>query len=229
MKIIFLNAWRGKLEEKIRSYLVKELTETEVFCLQEGDGPMKKIIQEVFSNYQISSAERDITDDSHLCPTNCFKNGIEVVVSKGIMENNFDLGFGLYSQIKTEGGLINFANIHGLPRPGHKLDTPERLRQSEEIIRFMDKVEGKKIIGGDFNILPEAESIKMFEKNGYVDLIKEFGIKNTRNKYVWDKYPETKLYYSDYLFVSPEIKVKSFEVPDVEVSDHLPLILEIED
>jgi len=229
MKIIFLNAWRGKLEEKIKNYLVEQTVETDVFCLQEGDGPMKKIIQEIFSSYQISLAERDITGDSHLCPTNCFKKGIEVVVSREMMEDNFNLGFGLYSQIKTEGGLTNFANIHGLPRPGHKLDTPERLRQSEEIIRFMDMVEGKKIIGGDFNILPEAESIKMFEKSGYIDLIKKFEIKNTRNKYAWDRYPESKLYYSDYLFVSPEVKVKSFEVPETEVSDHLPLVLEIED
>jgi hypothetical protein len=29
-------------------------------------------------------------------------------------------------------------------------------------------------------------------------------------------------------FVSPEIKVKSFKVPDVEISDHLPMILDFE-
>ncbi len=34
------------------------------------------------------------------------------------------------------------------------------------------------------------------------------------------------MYHSDYVFVSPETDVMHFEVPDIEASDHLPLILE---
>ena len=68
-------------------------------------------------------------------------------------------------------------------RPGHKLDTPVRLRQSKLILDFLKDKVGSKIIGGDFNLLPETRSVEMFEKAGYRNLIKEFGIKNTRNKF----------------------------------------------
>ena len=32
----------------------------------------------------------------------------------------------------------------------------------------------------------------------------------------------------DYVFVSPEVKVIDFSVPNIEISDHLPLILDFE-
>lgn len=83
------------------------------------------------------------------------------------------------------------------------------------------------IIGGDFNMFPENESIRMFEKNGYQDLIKNFGIKTTRNRIAWEKYPETPQYYSDYIFLKGDLQIKTFSVPENEVSDHLAMILEI--
>jgi endonuclease/exonuclease/phosphatase family metal-dependent hydrolase len=93
----------------------------------------------------------------------------------------------------------------------------------------MAKTDGEKIIGGDFNLNKNTESVKMFEKNGYRNLIEEFGIEVTRNHLIWDLYPENIQFWADYLFVSPEVKVKSFEVPKNEVSDHLPQVLVIED
>jgi hypothetical protein len=67
----------------------------------------------------------------------------------------------------------------------------------------------------------------MFKNNGYKNLIGDYQIITTRNNLAWSLYPD-KQYFADYVFASPEIKVKSFEVPNNEVSDHLPLILEIE-
>lgn len=229
MKIIFLNAWRGELKEKITSYLAKEIEDTDIFCIQESDGQMGLVVEEVMNGYQISSINKNIVEDENLSITNFFKNEIELVKSESIIENRSDLGLGLFSQIKTKNGLINLGNIHGLPRPGPKLDTAERIEQSEQIISFFETLEGRKIIGGDFNLLPDQKSITMFEENGYIDLIKKYKIETTRNKHAWKLYPESVLYHSDYLFVSPEVKIKSFEVPEIEVSDHLPLVLEIED
>lgn len=67
----------------------------------------------------------------------------------------------------------------------------------------------------------------MFEKNGYKDLIKDYKIPTTRNKVAWKMYPDNPQLYSDYVFVSSGIEVKSFSVIENEISDHLPLILEI--
>lgn len=149
----------------------------------------------------------------------------------------------LYGPLKSEGGIevpsfvqaietnnITFINLQGMAYPGSKFDTEERLKQSDKILSFAKKFSGPKIIGGDFNLLPQAESIINFEKAGYKNLIKEFNIINTRNKWADhtkdDKQYFGKQYFADYVFVSPEVKVKSFEVPYNEISDHLPQILE---
>ncbi len=73
-------------------------------------------------------------------------------------------------------------------------------------------------MGGDFNVLPETKSIQLLEAAGMRNLVREFGITSTRSP-LYTK-PEK---YADYIFVSKDIEVASFEVlPDV-VSDHMAL------
>ena len=81
-------------------------------------------------------------------------------------------------------------------------------------------------MGGDFNLFPDTKSLELIREAGFRDLIQEFSISTTRNRYAWEKYP-TKYLFSDYVFVSSSLTVQSFEVPTVEVSDHLPMIVEI--
>jgi hypothetical protein len=120
------------------------------------------------------------------------------------------------------------SNVHGVSRPGDKLDTPERILASDILIEEGGKKGGmNRIILGDFNLNENTESIALFEKNGFRNLIKEYNIKTTRNHHIWDKFPNDKQMYSDYVFVGPEVEVKNFEVlPDI-VSDHQPLFLEV--
>ena len=91
---------------------------------------------------------------------------------------------------------------------------------------------GLKIIGGDFNLNPDTKSVKIFEEVGYKNLIMDFGIKNTRNEISWKQFQNkpgfVKQYFADYVFVSKDVKVRKFEVPYNEISDHLPQILEFE-
>ncbi len=118
-------------------------------------------------------------------------------------------------------------NYHGMSRPGHKLDTERRLLQSEKIKEVWQGLQGQKILCGDFNLNPETESIKILESLGR-NLIRDFKIENTRNEISWANYPDSKQYFADYCFVSPEVKVNSFAVPYNLVSDHLPMVLKIE-
>jgi endonuclease/exonuclease/phosphatase family metal-dependent hydrolase len=91
------------------------------------------------------------------------------------------------------------------------------------IVNFMNLFDCPKILMGDFNLLPDTESIKIIEAAGLRNLIKEFGITETRTELY-----KKKLRFADYAFVSPEIKVKDFKVlPDV-VSDHSPQYLDFE-
>ncbi len=118
-------------------------------------------------------------------------------------------------------------NIHGTAFPGSKLDTDLRLEHSKKLSKFLRAQQGIKIVAGDFNLLPQTQSIKILEKD-MRNLIQEFNIPKTRsNLSPYYKKPDFQK-FADYVFVSKEINVKDFEVPDIEISDHLPLILEFE-
>lgn len=118
-----------------------------------------------------------------------------------------------------------FVNIHGLwEKDTGKDDSQDRIEQSENILKFLNTKKDRKIILiGDFNLNPNTQSIKLLEKFGLRNLIKEYGITDTRTSF-YQKYSR----YADYALVSPEIKVKEFKVLPDEVSDHAPLYLELE-
>jgi len=173
--------------------------------------------------------------DAEDCQVIFVRNAMETSQSTKInlyKNNKSDTGFASFIVIKNNGKTLNLLNVHGKSRPGHKFDTPARLKQSQKIIDFMKAKIGAKIIGGDFNLELNTKSVAMFGKAGYKNLIKEFDIKSTRNEVSWKEYSEEpgfiKQHFADYCFVSPNVKVQKFEVPYNEISDHLPLILEFE-
>lgn len=116
-------------------------------------------------------------------------------------------------------------NIHGISFPGSKLDTKLRLEHSRKIIDYLKDKKGTKILIGDFNLLPETKSIGFLEKE-MRNLIKEYKIQLTRSKLTPYYGKENFQPFADYTFVSDWVEVESFEVPKVEISDHLPMILE---
>lgn len=126
--------------------------------------------------------------------------------------------------VSPKGGFW-LANFHGMSRPGGKLDTTKRIKQSKTIVSVLEKLKGPKILCGDFNLMPETKSVRIIEREGLKNLIKIYKIKNTRNSISWKRYKNRQC-FADFTFVSPEIKVKNFKVPYVLVSDHLPMVLE---
>lgn len=137
----------------------------------------------------------------------------------------------LQTQLSVNGHHMMVCNVHGTAFPGHKLDTPERLGQSQIILDFAMDQEGEKIITGDFNLLPETESVRVFEESGFQDLVADFGITTTRGTLIKQLHPEysTSEYgfqeFADYTFATPGVHVSTYEVPDLSISDHLPLIV----
>ncbi len=114
------------------------------------------------------------------------------------------------------------SNFHGLWNAVDKLDSDDRIQQSQKIKDFIGKrKEQHKIIMGDFNLAPATKSIGMLECD-MRNLIKEYEIKSTRTSF----YTKSEK-FADYAFVSPEINVKDFKVLPEEVSDHSALLLEI--
>ncbi len=136
--------------------------------------------------------------------------------------------------LKVNGKELVVSTLHGNSQPSDKLDSPKRIAQFQKALDFLLGRDELKILMGDFNALPETESVKMFEAAGLKNLITEYNITTTRGSHMRALFPEyeTGLYgfqeFADYTFVSTEIDVKSFEVPDEPISDHLPMIMEID-
>lgn len=221
MNLTFLNTWHGGLGVELRQYFESQLGTTKVFCLQETALPGRQAYEDVFADYSPFYAEKI----SHLCH---YGNTIYVhkslkVIESGVLLQDIEHG-GLANYVKVSDGDDQYyiCNVHGVPRPGHKLDTPERLEQSRELVKFF-KFKENVIIGGDFNLLPETDSVTILEKAGFRNLIKEYDIKTTRNEISYGMYPDNIQYYADYTFISPDVRLKNFTVPDIVVSDHQPL------
>jgi len=141
-------------------------------------------------------------------------------------------------QVDINDKQVIVAQFHGLRSSEGKGDTPERMRQSESVRKFLDEKiqEGLEVIlCGDFNLYPDTESMRILEEGlteGMEDneqknkfrlrnLITEHGIKTTRNRH-----SKNTNELSDYILVSSGIEVEDFRVEeDSETSDHLPLYL----
>ncbi len=111
-------------------------------------------------------------------------------------------------------------HFHGIWYPKTKLDTKERLEQSRKIKQFLSNNTGKKILCGDFNILPSTKSLEILDKD-MENLIKNYNISTTRNKFY-----EREEKHADYILVSQNVKVIDFKTINITISDHLPLLLE---
>lgn len=229
MKIIFFNIWNGRVSEELLKFITKESDSTDIFCFQEAG---KKIVSQIKKNLPDFSEflfTKKYIDPWFFEQAIFVRKGIDV---ENVTEDFLSVGMGMSINANYKNKKVNICNIHGVAFPGDKLDSEERLSQQKQILKFVNKKNLITIIGGDFNLMPGTKSVEMIEEAGFVNLIKKFDIKKTRNKLAWDffKHKEgyVKQYFADYCFVSPEINVKSFTVPYMEVSDHLPLILEFD-
>lgn len=132
-----------------------------------------------------------------------------------------------YVRFKKDGALHTLANLHGTAILGNKLDTPARIAQSQKIVDFLNSERGRKIIGGDFNLMPDTESIRMIEHTNMRNLIKEYAVTDTRGAIAHERYSASeRQYFADFVFVSLDMRITSFTVPHIGVSDHLPLVVE---
>jgi endonuclease/exonuclease/phosphatase family metal-dependent hydrolase len=130
------------------------------------------------------------------------------------------------TEVRTAGGPLLVGNYHGIARPGTKLDSEERLEQSRALRRVLDAHDGPVALLGDFNLLPETESVRLLAA-GLRNLVVECAIPSTRSRLNPDFGTPQEQLHADYAFVTPSLPVASFRVPDLAISDHLPLILDL--
>lgn len=254
MKIISLNTWGGRAGREGLLEFFKNHKEANVFCLQEiwaapyddYEGTSAGGL-EIKQETIMTEGLKDISEvlDSHtplFRPHFLDSYGLLMLVRKELeiveegevfvyLEKGHipvgDIGNHArniqYATIRIDDGLITVVNFHGLWNGKGKEDCDERLQQSEKILAFLSKLDHPYILCGDFNLKPDTESLKKFEDAGLRNLISEYGIVSTRTS-LYSK-PER---FADYAFVHKEVEVKNFQVLPDEVSDHAPLLLEVE-
>ena len=127
-----------------------------------------------------------------------------------------------YVQLDTSTTPVHVFNTHGIWSSDIH-DKPERLQMSQIIV---EQVRGRSpvILGGDFNTVAHTRTIDLIERH-LVNVFKDkvYSTLNMRRK-------RNAIYANlaiDMLFVSQDVVVTRTECPQVDISDHLPLIAEV--
>lgn len=129
-----------------------------------------------------------------------------------------------HAKIEANGVILNVFNTHGIW--GYDgLDNPRRLMMSQKIVDQIKKKENV-ILSGDFNVNQDTKSIENIEKhllNVFKgELVSSFNMKRK---------PKESGYSTavvDNIFISPNIQVLEHYCPQIDVSDHLPLVAILE-
>ena len=252
IRLICLNAWGGRLVEPLLAYLRAQRDAADVIALQEVfDGADPKSERHGVDRY----AGTDLPVVLDLFPRcSAELRGFHAFLSEPYSSlgerlavfTRADLAVGetgqseIHSEIRQEAfgtpfrthviaqhvqlsvgkSRVRVINTHGLWIGGSKGDTPERIRQSESLRTLIEGFGEPTVLCGDLNLLPDTESIHILER-GLRNLVVESRIPRTRSEMA----PRSKGEFADYVFVTRDLMVSSFEAVDILVSDHLPLAL----
>lgn len=243
MKIITLNIWGGRRNQLLLEF-IKNHQEVDVFCFQEvyhNAPPEPAESKYANDNFNLfTDIEGVLTEHKGYFKPHFIdyyglamfvKKDIEVIKEGDISVYeipNYQVGDDNHPRnlqfvtFKNDNKEVTVANIHGLWTGINKKDTEDRLEQSRRIKTFLSSISGVKILCGDFNLLPDTESVKIIESIPLRNLVADYGVTSTRTS-LYNK-PDK---FADYIFISKDIEVKEFKVLPDEVSDHSPLLIEI--
>jgi endonuclease/exonuclease/phosphatase family metal-dependent hydrolase len=121
-------------------------------------------------------------------------------------------------------GELNIFNFHGVWDLDGDNHSPQRQKMSQIIIDQV-KAKQKVILAGDTNATPGNYAIKQIE--GHLKSVFSGELKTTFNMRRKDN-PGYAGAAVDMIFVSSDIKVLERSCPDVDISDHLPLVAILE-
>ena len=251
MKIRFvtLNIWEGgRLFDNVVRFIKRE--NPDILALQEVyDGKTSKFEKRFrtfeifkkelgFSNSVFTPAFLDTQSIGDIEQGNAIFSKFPILIQKAIFfdksysklngENpeNFELfpPILLYVTIALRNIKLDIFNIHGIWGLDGK-DNERRLKMSTAII---DHIKNKSniILAGDFNVKPNTKTIQNIEK--HLKNVFKGELKTTFNikrKKIVSGYATAVV---DMVFVSRHINIVEHYSPQVDISDHLPLVCELE-
>jgi len=246
MKILSLNTWGSCLRPQIYDFIAQWQGSVDVFCFQElywcehEERAVKRKHQSIDPQSFLALQAQLDNHTGHFIATQRDDEGLGIFIRKEYeYEYQYDIAFSV-AEIRPESHVeeldrpvqgislkidstkeFSIFNFHGLWTGHGKGDVPERHDQSRNLRAFMERFPRPWVLCGDFNLNPDTDSIAVASE-GMRDLVNEYGVTTTRSSY----YPKNNP-YADYMFVSPELTVTDFRVLPDEISDHLPLLIEV--
>lgn len=251
IKVLTLNIWGGELLDKAINFIHKENPDIALF--QEVFNGEEKNLDLKYQSYNIlkqklnlphSAFEASFIDTSL---SGRIPNG-NVIFSRFPIENKkiifFDVPFGevnleksdmqnggsqylpmsmLRADIKIDDRDFSAYSVHGIWGFDGE-DNDRRLAMSETIIEEI-KDRQNVILAGDFNVKPDTKTIENIEN--HLQNVFKNELTSTFNM----KHKKLGGYATavvDMIFASNNIKIVTHFMPDVDVSDHMPLVCELE-
>lgn len=119
---------------------------------------------------------------------------------------------------------VRITHMHGLRDLAGKHDTPDRTAQAKRFLALSNQVTGPDdvaVLCGDFNVLPDSETLTLLRAAGFRELVTNGGFATTRTSHYNKPLP-----FADYMLINQPEAVVAFDVvTSPEVSDHYPLVL----
>ena len=124
---------------------------------------------------------------------------------------------------------IEGINVHAISWHGAwtapPADTQETLRQAQMVADYLKNLNEPFIVGVDINNVPESRTVGIINSVAN-NLMAGAGVMQTTHPKLHKIAPRG--YLVDYIFVSKDFKVVSLKVPQVTISDHLPVVATLE-
>lgn len=242
MTILSLNVWGGQKREALLEFLSSHAGAVDVFCLQEmtsASVPVEHKDRAVMTLDLAEQISQVLPDhELRLAPSRqqwgellvlavqktlpVLDQGHTKVVTNGPPNRPSSKGAYLqFVRLTGEHQPITIANLHGYWEPDEGEDKPPRDEQVDNLVKFIDQQTNPVILCGDFNMNRNSRGIDRLSDR-LTNLIRTHQVTTTRP--AWNAYHGI---VTDYMFVSPELPVRSFEVLTDDVSDHLALLVDV--
>lgn len=133
-----------------------------------------------------------------------------------------------HAVVRIDGRQLHVLNTQGIwGEDGN--DTPRRVAMGKMLAEEVKKVGNAPVVlAGDFNTDPDTVSIRQVEQELRSLFKDELTTSFNVQQKDLEKYPGYAHAVVDMMFVSPDLKVLEHRCPQVNVSDHLPLVAVIE-
>lgn len=226
MKVLSWNIWINGYFDKITEFI--QSANADIIGLQEvrDDDPNRNIIgflQGLGYKYVYAPVKKVWGDQTWNDGPAIFTR-YDIVKSEIYNLSNTENRVAIKADIRTETKLLHVYSTHLIHT--HQQESEIQREQIENLIKNLTREQT--IVMGDFNAIPNSSTINMMQK-----IMTDT---DPLSQPTWSIYPEgceecnpqdinIRL---DYIFVSEDITVKSFEVGNSKGSDHLPILSNLE-